>query len=90
MSLHRFCLAIRWTLAQTTVRNAREHQNILFDTGYSTQWFADLCRRSIVRVIQMEYDHLILAGMHFIAIFICFGNAAILDSLHLGRTDDNH
>ncbi|KAF9012763.1 hypothetical protein BDQ17DRAFT_1344593 [Cyathus striatus] len=98
----RCCLALRWTLAQTTVRSAREHRNILFSTGYSRQWFAKFMQvagyynfvGSIMRVIQIEYDQskphpavkdpvisLILAGMHLIAIFICFGNAAILDYL---------
>ncbi|KAF9012765.1 hypothetical protein BDQ17DRAFT_1537532 [Cyathus striatus] len=49
---------------------------------------------SVMRVLQTEYDQskphpavkdpvisLILAGMHLVAIFICFGNATILDSL---------
>ncbi|KAF9012756.1 hypothetical protein BDQ17DRAFT_1321699 [Cyathus striatus] len=96
------CLALRCTLAQTIIPNAREHQTLLFSMGYSRRWFAKFMQAagyynfvgSIMRVIQTEYDQsrphpavkdpvisLILVGMHLIAIFICFGNAAILDSL---------
>ncbi|KAF9012754.1 hypothetical protein BDQ17DRAFT_1344581 [Cyathus striatus] len=60
------------------VEFSKRHQNILFSTGYSTRWFAKFMQAAAVKDPVIS---LILAGMHFIAIFICFGSAAILDSL---------